>query len=79
MHRAAREAIDEPAIDGAKGQGACLRPGPQGRILIQEPSQLGAGEVGIEAEPRLCGDLGLEALRAQRFAARSRAARRLAA
>ena len=56
---AAGQPIDKEAVDGAGGQLPRLGPAAQGGVLVEQPAQLGRGEVRIEdqagalGEPRL--------------------------
>ena len=62
---AAAQAMDEEAVDGAEGELALLRPRPRAFHVIEDPGDLGAGEVSVDdqtgllADPRLLA-LGLE-------------------
>ncbi len=55
----ARELVDEPGVHGAEGQapglGLLARPGH----VVEDPADLGAGEVGVEHEARALADHGL--------------------
>src|SRR5207253_9407077 len=73
VHPPARQAPQEKTVDGAEGQlaalGACARPGH----MIEEPGDLGAGEVRVEQEPRLAANQGLGARSLERRAGIRRA------
>ena len=56
MVRAAGEMPDEPAVDRAEGELAGLRPRTCARHIVENPGDLGAGEIGIEQQPGLPGD-----------------------
>ena len=47
---------DQPAIDGPKGQFAGLRLLPRSVDVFQDPRDFGAGEVGIDQQPRFLAD-----------------------
>jgi hypothetical protein len=51
---AACEAIDEPAVDGAEGEFAFLRTGASAGDVVEEPGELGAGEIRVEKEAGFC-------------------------
>ena len=50
MHLAAGEPPQQKAVDGAEGQLAAFGSGPRAGDLIEQPRDLGAGEVGIEQQ-----------------------------
>ena len=52
----AGQPVDEPGIHRAEHELAPLGPGPEARHLVEEPHELGAGEIGIEDEARLLAD-----------------------
>ena len=51
---AAGEMPDEPAIDGAEGELAALGAGACAGHIVENPRDLGRGEVGIEDQAGLC-------------------------
>src|SRR5204863_5823335 len=61
MHAPARQPPQGKAVDGAEGQltalGACAR----ARHMVEQPGDLGAGEVRVEQQPRLAANQGLGA------------------
>ena len=55
------ELPDEPALHGAEEDLPILGPAAQGRVPVQEPFQLGAGEIGVDDKARLFPDIGPQA------------------
>ncbi len=53
---AAGQVPDQPAVHRAKGQFAALGPRPRPRHVVQNPLQLGAGEIGIEHQAGAVGN-----------------------
>ena len=51
VHGALREPPQQERIDGAEGKLAALRLRPRARHVVEEPCDLGGGEIGIEYEP----------------------------
>ena len=68
MPGAAGHPRDEVGVDGADGVAARLDQGPGVRLVLGQPGQLGAGEVGVEPQPGQLGDALLVALVAQALA-----------
>ena len=62
VQRAARELPGEPAVDGAEGELAALRPRAQPGVAVEQPRELGAGEVRVEQQAGAPRHLGLVAL-----------------
>ena len=56
MHAAAGEPPDEKAVDGAEGEVAGLRQRAGAGHVVEQPGDLGGGEVGIEQQAGLGGD-----------------------
>jgi hypothetical protein len=56
MHGARRQPPQQERIDGAEGEFAALRLRPRARHVVEEPGDLGGGEIGIEYQPGACGD-----------------------
>ena len=56
------EAPDKKAVDGSEGEIACSCRLTCALDLIQNPSNLGAGEVGVEHKPRLAAEQLFQAL-----------------
>ncbi len=50
VHRAAGEVPDQPAVDGTEGQLAALGLLAHTGHVVQDPGQLGGGEVGVDAQ-----------------------------
>src|SRR5205807_9188817 len=50
---ATRRPPQKKAVDRAEGQLAALRSAPGARHVIENPGDLGGGEIGVEQEPRL--------------------------
>ena len=71
---AAGEPPNEEAVDGAEAQFALFSAGAGTFHIVQEPFDLGAGEIGIEPQSRAAIDLGFIALGAQICAKRLGAA-----
>src|SRR5439155_9083294 len=74
VHCPARELPHQPGVDRAEAELALGRALGRPRDVLQQPAQLGAGEVGVEDEARLLAHAGLEAALFQLLAARRRAA-----
>ena len=74
MHLAAGQAPQQEAFDGAGRQRPLLRRGPAAGDMVEDPGDLGAGEIGIEDQAGLRRDLALMAGALQRLAAVGRAA-----
>ena len=68
------EAPEEEGIDGAKGQLAALGPCPGPRHLVQQPGDLGPGEVGVQQQARALAHQVFGARGAQLLAERCRPA-----
>ena len=56
MRGAAGELPDEPGVDGAEGQLAGLGPGAGAGDVVEQPGDLGAGEVGVDDQAGLLAD-----------------------
>ena len=69
MHLAAGQAPQQEAFDGAGRQRALLRRGPAAGDVVEDPGDLGAGEIGIEQQAGLRRDLVLVAGALQLLAA----------
>ena len=70
VHAAFGQLPQEPAVDGAEGQRALRGRGGRAANVLEQPSQLGAAEVGVDDQPRgLAHGIGL-ALGAQLLAQR---------
>ena len=65
---AAGQVPDQPAVDRAEGQLAGIGGRTRARHAVEDPGELGAGEVGIDHEPRALGHHRPEAVAAQAFA-----------
>ena len=62
---AAGEPGDHVGVDGAQRQRAVADAGPQPGLVLGQPGVLGAGEVGVQAQPGELGDALLDAVGAQ--------------
>ena len=71
--RAAGEQPHQPGVDGAEGELAAPRRSARAGDVVEQPGELGAGEVGVEDEPGALANERLEAARLQRLARRRRA------
>ena len=60
---------DQPTVDGAKRQLAALGAHACTRHVVEQPLQLGGGEVGVQHQPGLLLDHGRAPLRTQRITA----------
>ena len=69
--RAAGELPDEPGVDGAEGEFAALGARPRAGHVVEQPGELGAGEIGVEHQPGLA--------REQRRVAAARSSSQIAA
>jgi hypothetical protein len=74
VHLAAREAPDEPRVDGAEHQFALLGPLSRPRHVVQNPFDLRGAEIGVDDQPRPFPDefglpLGLQPVAVLRGAA----------
>src|SRR5512133_1459147 len=56
MSAAAGEVPEEPGVDGAEGDLTALGSVAQAGGIVQEPSQLGCGEVGVDDQAGLGAD-----------------------
>ena len=65
MHGALRQAPDQPGVNGAEEELSPLRPFSGPRHIVQQPLNLGAGEVGVRHKAGLLPDLVGKALRHQ--------------
>ena len=65
MDLPSRQAIDQPRIDGSEEQLSSLRARLRSLDVIQDPTQLGRREIGVDQKPRSGTDLLLHALRSQ--------------
>ena len=66
MHLAAGEPPQQETIDGAEGKFARFRLLARAFDMVEQPGDLGAGEIGIEQQPGLLGEQRLVALGFQR-------------
>jgi hypothetical protein len=73
MHPAAGQPPEEEAVDGAAGELAAPRPGAGTGHVVEQPLDLGGGEIGVDHEPGRGLDVRLEALGHQLAAQRGRA------
>src|SRR3954452_21097145 len=62
MHPAAGEPPQQKAVDRAEGQGPVLGRVPRPRHLVEQPGELGAGEVGVDHQPGPGADMLLQAI-----------------
>jgi len=62
MRRTTRQAIDQPAIDGAETNLAIGCPGGQIGVVAQGPRYLGRREIGIDDKPCCLTDIGLKTI-----------------
>ena len=53
MHAAPGEVPDQPRVDRAEGEFAAFGSGARAGDVVQQPLDLGAGEVGVQHEARL--------------------------
>ncbi len=65
---AAGQPPDQEGVDGAEAKVAALGPLARALHVVEQPGELGAGEIGIEEQAAAGGDLRLLALAAQRGA-----------
>ena len=65
MRAPAGQVPHQPAVDGAKDQFALLGPRPRAFDIVENPGQLGAGEIGIEQQPGARGHHLLETFRSE--------------
>ena len=72
--RAAREFPGEPAVDGAEAQFAIYRALPRARHLVQQPGELGTGEIRIQQQAGARRHFAFRAVGTQLLAARGGAA-----
>ena len=56
MPRAAGQPGDQVGVDGADGERPVGDAGPDLRLVLGQPGQLGGGEVGVEPQPGQLGD-----------------------
>lgn len=68
MHLATGQLPDQPAIDRAETQLAPFRASAQPIDIVEQPGELGAGEIGIEQQPGFFRERRFEPLRFQRLA-----------
>lgn len=73
MNESSGEAEDEPAVDRAEGKFAAPGAKPSSGYMIEQPRELGRGEIRIDDEPRTGGDKRLAAAFLERATAVSRA------
>ena len=73
MHRAAGQAPEQETVDGAEGQFAALGAGAQAVHAVEQPGDLGGGEIGVEQQAGARPRVGLAALPAQAVAKRGAA------
>ena len=64
----AGQAPQQEAIHGAEGQLAALRPGARAIHVVENPGDLGGGEIRIQEQSRLAGNQILVTVRPQRVA-----------
>ena len=74
VHLAAGEAPEQEGVDRAEGKLAAFRTAAGIRHIVQEPGELGAGEIGVDHEARGGGHVLLETVRHQLAAQGRRAA-----
>lgn len=74
VHRAAREPKEQEAVDRPEAELPALGPGARARHLVEQPGELRGTEIGVEEEPGLVPDHGLETRRPQALAVPRRAA-----
>src|SRR3954452_13474874 len=65
MDPAAGEPPEQEAVDGAEGQGPVLGRVPRPWHLVEQPSELGAGEIGVDHQPGPRLDMLLQPVRDQ--------------
>ena len=73
VHLAAGQAPQQEAVDGAEGELAGLGPRPRAGHVVEQPGDLGGREVGVDHEPGLGLDRGLQAVGLEPVAVRRRA------
>ena len=71
VHLAAGQPPQQETVDGAEGELAGLRRRARAGDVVEQPGDLAGGEIGIEQQPGLGGDLRLVAAVAQQRAQRS--------
>ncbi len=74
VHAAAGQVPDQPGVDRAERELAARRARAGARHVVEQPLELGAGEIGVEHQPGLRRDRRRLARGAQRVAHRRRAA-----
>ena len=73
MRAAAGQVPDEPGVDRAEQQLACLRARPRAGHVLKHPAELCAGKVSVEQQAGLFTEQGFESPRPQRVAVFRRA------
>ena len=68
--RTAGQEPHQPGVDGAEGELAALGRGTRAARVVEQPGELGSGEVGVEDEPGALAKERLEAARLQHVARR---------